>query len=175
MNLLPQEIMYKRQRNKLFYKIAAVQAVIFLLVILIVGVLEFSIVLRERKISSLRLEIQHERFTESEAAAAAIRNLHARDAAQLEAAVWLELREFCIMRLDVLKETLPSEVRLVNADMDDYGVFITAQTYCLSLSDIHREKLMLTGLVYQAQMTSATLVEGGQMRYVLVVRWKEAE
>ena len=175
MNLLPQKIMYKRQRNKLFCKIAAIQAVIFFFTILIVATLEVSIVLLERRISGLDLEIHHERFIESEAAAAAIRNHIARDAAQLEAAAWLELTEFCTKRLDILKETLPLGVELVSADMDNRTASITALTPSLSLSDIHREELMLTGLVYQVQLTSAVLVDGGQMQYRLAVRWKEAE
>ena len=170
MNLIPPKIMRNRQLYALCIRLAAIQAVIFLLLILSVVGFDLTLRLRDARIAQLDLEMQGEQFAESEAVAVALREHNAREAAQQDAVDWLELPFFNIERLDMMKETLPRGVNLVQIDIDETGATLTLEAENLSLADIHRETWISTGLVSRVQLISATAQEG-MVRYVLALRW----
>ena len=170
MNLLPPNLMRYRRLCAVCIRLAAIQAVIFLLLILSVAGFDLTIRLRETQIAELDLLMQSEKFAGSEAVAIALREHYAREAAQQDAVAWLELPFFNMERLDMIKETLPSGVRLIQIDMDEIGATLTLKAENLSLADIHRETWISTGLVSRVQLISATAQEG-MVRYVLALRW----
>lgn len=172
MNLLPPSIMRHRRFYALCIRLAAIQAVIFLVLILSVEGFDLTLRLREAQIIKLDLEMQGEQFVESEAVAFALREHNAREAAQQDAVDWLELPFFNIERLDMMKETLPRGVRLVQIDIDEIGATLTLEAENLSLADIHRETWISTGLVSRVQLTSASAREG-MVWYVLALRWTD--
>lgn len=172
MNLLPPNIMRHRRIYALCIRLAAIQAVIFLLIILSVMGFDITLRLREAQIAALDLEMQGDHFVKSEAVAIALREHNARETAQQDAVAWLELPFFNMERLDMMKETLPEGVRLIQIDIDEAGATLTLEAENLSLADIHRETWISTGLVSRVQLTSATAQEG-MVRYVLALRWTD--
>ena len=175
MNLLPPKIMRRRQIYSECKKLAAIQAVIFLLFILSVASIDRVIVLREGHIAEMNMKLEDERFAESEAIAQAIRNHYAREAAQQAAAAWLELPVFNTERLNMMRETLPHGVSLLNIDINEHGALLTSETMNLSLSDIHRDAWLATGLVSRVQLASAVVTEEKRVRYILALHWAYEE
>ena len=172
MNLLPPTIIRRRQYYTLCLQMAAVQAVIFLLFILSVWFFDFTIRSREIQAMEFDMKLQDERFIESEAVAMALREYHIRGTAQQEIAVWLELPHFDMDKLDMVKETLPAGVVLLQMDMDEDEATLTLWSENLSLSDIHRDAWLATGLVSRVRLVSATVTEDGAVQYTLTLRWK---
>lgn len=173
MNLLPPDIMRKRQRNALLKRLAAIQAVIFLLLILSVYLLHLTISAREARLDEISLLLEDERFVESEAIARALRDHHTQQAEGLAAADRLDLRPFNMERLQMMQETLPPGVSLTRIEMDQWGAILTNYSPNLSLSDIHRDAWMSTDLVSRAQLASVTVAEGDMTRYVLALHWDD--
>jgi len=175
MNLLPLDIIKRKQTQSLIIRLAAVQAVIFLLFILFVWSLHLTIGFREQRIAQLDAKLQDERFINSEAIAQALQDRNAQNLAQQEAVQWFELPTFYIERFEMIKETLPPGVRLIHADLDEEGATLSFITNNLSLADIHREAWSDTGLVSRVQLISAvsSAEMQGDIRYVLGLRWLE--
>jgi len=171
MKLLPSEIMRTRQRYNIGIKLAALQAVIFLFLVLFVMVIDFSIRSHESQSTYLSMQLQDVRFIESEALVAILREYNANENAQAEIAQWLDLPLFNTDRLDMIEETLPSGVQLFSIDKNERGASLTLQTRNLSLVDIHREALMSTGLISWVQLDSATSGIGGIIQYSLSLNW----
>lgn len=175
MNLLPVKIVRRRQLLALAIRLAAIQAVIFLLIILAVWLFDFTIGIRAAFITELDRQISAERFLQSEAAAQALRDFHLHRTAELDLAHWLELPTFESERLSKVKAALPEGVWLLHVNLDEGGAALTLLTRNLSLADIHREAWISSGLVEFAQMTSAVAVEDAMVRYVLTLRWANEE
>ena len=173
MNLLPLEVKRKRQRSALFIKLAAAQAVILLLLVMIVLGFDVAIRIMEGREVELAAQVADERFAESEEEMRRLREREGQEAAQQEAARWLELPEFEVKRLEALEETLPTGVLLHSADIDEEGAQLTLLTRNLSLADIHRYAWEATELVYRVQMVSAVSTEDGFVRYILAISWHE--
>ena len=173
MNLLPSDILRKRKLYAELKRLAAVQAVIFLLLILLVWALYLTIRTRETRAEEINIHLQNSRFAESEALARALRDHHARKAAEQSSAYWLELSAFNTKRLDMMYETLPLGVSLIYIDVNERGAVLTGHTEDLSLADIHREAWMSTNLVYRVQLSSATVTETGTVKYVLTLHWTD--
>ena len=173
MNLLPPAIIRRRRYYSLCLQLAAIQAVIFLLLILSVAVFDLTIRTREAQTIEFDMHLQDERFIESEIAAAALRYHYTREAAQQEITDWLELPFFDIQRLDMIKETLPQGVSLLQLDLEEEGAAMTFLAENLSLSDTHREALIDTGLVSRVRLISATAAYDGSVQYVLALRWQD--
>jgi len=150
---------------------AAIQAVIFLILVLLVWVFDLTIGLRDIRAAGLDMRLSDERFVSSEAAAASLREYHAGRIAQDEMVSWLELPMFNVKRLDMVKETMPPGVELIQLDIDELGAVLTFQTANLSLVDIHREAWLSTGLVSRVQLASASSVEEERIRYILNLHW----
>ena len=175
MNLLPRKLIQRRQIHTEIKRLAAIQAVIFLLIILLVGVFELFIELRNTQIEEIAIHITDEKFAKSEAIAQEIRNFHTRIANEQVAIEWLELPIFDINRLDMILETLPQGVTLLRIDIDEQRGIVTALTDDLSLSDNHRYAWMSTGLVSRTQLISAIAVEERMIQYVLALHWVDDE
>lgn len=173
MNLLPPDIMRRRKLYNGLKKMAAVQAVIFLLSVLLVQVTDLTIRLREVQTVNLEMEIQSERFVKSEAVIQEIREYHVLGAAQYDAVIWLNVPAFNTNRLDMIEATLPMGVRLINIELERSGATISAETENLSLADIHRDEWAATGLVSRAHLTYANVAIDGTVRYILSLRWVE--
>ena len=167
MNLLPPKILHKRQQINLYKKMAAVQAVIFLLSILLVIALTVAERTQERQILKLNAQVQNPRFQESEALARAIQENHMIDTDSLN----LDFPNFDITKIIKLKETLPKGVQLIHFDTDAEMATLIAQTDKLSLTDIHRDAWVATGLVYQTRLVSAVYFDDGVIQYALSIIW----
>jgi len=171
MNLLPPQILQKRQQMNLYKKMAAIQAVIFLLSILIVTSLSLASRIQEAQILEFNTRVQDSRFQESESIAKALQENFTTN--ENDSFDTLNLAYFDVTRLKKLEETLPSGVQLIQFDTDAETATILAQTYNLSLADIHRDAWIATGLVYQTRLVSATSFEDGRIQYVLSIIWCE--
>jgi len=154
---------------------AAIQAVIFLLLILLVWAFDITIRWRETQAVNLTTQLSDGRFTNSEAAAALLREHHARDIAQNELSLWLALPVFNMERIDMVKETMPTGVALMLMDMDEHGATLTFQTTNLSLVDIHREAWLASGMVDRVQLVSAVSAEAGKIQYILNLHWQDGQ
>jgi len=168
MNLLPPQILQKRQQINLFKKMAAIQAVIFLLSILIVVSLILAERMQETQISALNSKIQDSRFHESESIASAV---HDNFTVSTNGLFDIHINYFDISRISKLQETLPSGVQLIQFDTNAEIATLIAQTNNLSLADIHRDAWLDTGLVYQTRLVSAVSFEDGVIQYVLSIIW----
>jgi len=170
MNLLPSNILHRRKIYAYCSRLAAVQAVIFLLFVLTVWAFNFVIELREARAARISLQIQDERFVKSEEVVQALRNHSAGQA--MQEALRLQLPIFDTKRLDMIKDTLPMGTWLTQVDMDEAGAVLTLLTEDLSLIDIHRDAWIATGLASQVQLASIVSAGGGEMQYILTLRWK---
>ena len=171
MNLLPPKIQKRRKLYTSLKRMAAIQAVIFLSIMLLVTIFDYFISIRIAQASNLRLSLQDERFAQSQAVVQAIQDHHARQAAEAQIADMLGLTTFSTKKLDILQETIPTGVSLLNIDIDTNGAVLTGYTQNLSLSDIHRQALQDTGLVTEVRLTSAIVTYTGGIRYVISLRW----
>lgn len=171
MKLFPQEILRSRQRYNIGIKLAALQAVIFLFLMLFVAAVDASIRHRENQSMYLNMQLQDIRFLESEEVALLLREYRANEVSQAQVAYWLELPHFNTDRLNMVQETLPFGVQLLSVDIDEGGAFLTVQARNLSLADIHREAWISTGLVDRVQLDSATSNTDGTVQYRLSLRW----
>ena len=169
--LFPQEILRSRQRYNIGIKLAALQAVIFLFLMLFVAAVDASIRHRENQSMYLNMQLQDIRFLESEEVALLLREYRANEVSQAQVAYWLELPHFNTDRLNMVQETLPFGVQLLSVDIDEGGAFLTVQARNLSLADIHREAWISTGLVDRVQLDSATSNTDGTVQYRLSLRW----
>ena len=171
MNLLPPEIIKKRQCNRLYIKMAAIQAVIFLSLILLVWCLDVLIVKRDTQIVELGIKLQDARFAESENLAQAVRENIIGEFNRENILDEIDLPYFNVNRVKELTNTLPVGVRLIYFDTDAEAAVLTAQTSNLSLADVHRDAWIATGLVEQVRLASANSLEGGVIQYVLNIVW----
>ena len=171
MNLLPSKIKHRRQIQAECKRLTAVQAVIFLLFVLSVAGLDFIITYREDLFYATGLQMQDERFIRSEAVARVIQDRNLRISEQQAVADWLGLPAFDIARLNMLKETMPTGITMIHADIDEHGAQLTFYTKNLSLADIHRVAWMATGLVDRVSLASTVVTDGGGVQYVLALWW----
>jgi len=167
MNLLPPKILQKRQQTNLYKKMAAIQAVIFLLAILIVMLLSMAARRQEAQILELNAQVQNPRFNESEAIARAVQENFTPNNSGLN----LYISNFDITKIIKLEETLPNGIQLIYFNTDAEMATLIAQTNNLSLADIHRDAWLATGLVYQTRLVSAVSFEDGVIQYVLSIIW----
>ena len=169
MNLLPPKILHKRQQISLYKKMAAIQAVIFLLLILLVTILGLAERTQEAQILELNEKVRDSRFQQSEALARSIQeDLNLSGSSSIDN---LNLANFDITRINKLDETLPRGVQLIQFDTDAETAILTAQTNNLSLADTHRDAWLATELVYQIRLVSAVYFEDGVIQYVLSIIW----
>jgi len=169
MNLLPPEILQKRQLTSLYIKMAAIQAVIFLLIVLIVAGLSLAIRVKEAQVSDINMKLQEPRFERSEYL---VRLIHVNYSDSIvNVNEILRLPDFNITWADRLDYTLPTGVQLMQFETDFERATLIAQTRNISLADIHREAWLATGLVHQISMASAIYLDGGVIQYVLDIVW----
>ena len=171
MNLLPPQIINRRRLYKECKILAAVQAVIFLSFVLSVFAFDYFILFRDHRINEINIMLEDERFAESEAVAHAIRDHHSWEAAQQATVAWLELPTFNTKRLQMMLETLPQGVSLLNIEVNENGALLTSETFNMSLSDIHRDAWYNTGLVSRVQLSSVVVTDEGALRYILALHW----
>lgn len=172
MNLLPTNLMRRKQLCAQCKRLAAVQVVIFLLFVLTVGIIELILHSHETQRAGIILQLQDERFTASETEAQALRDHIAKVEAGQRAVELLDLPVFNTYRLDMICHTLPEGVILTHIDKTETGAILTNYTEDLSLSDIHRDAWMATGLVSRVQLTSAVVTDTGGVRYILSLHWE---
>jgi len=165
MNFLPKDLTLKRQRIKRYKRMAALEAVFLLVFITTLFALNFYTGIRENYTAMLNDLIADERYIESEKAVQSLRLGN-------QGEDRLVFPVFYAQRLRMLHETLPSLVTLIQADIDDAGALITAQTGDLKLADTHRDAWAGTGLVSQVQLLSVDASEGSVIRYVIALTWK---
>ena len=171
MNLLPPDIIRQRKLYTHCIRLAVIQAVIFLLLILSVWALTLTIGLRETYAIALSMQLQDERFVKSEALVLALREHSAIEAAQQTITDWLALPVFNAERLEMIQETLPAGVQLFNVDIDSHEATLTFYTEDLSLVDLHRDAWISTGLASRVQLVSASVADGGRVQYILSLHW----
>ena len=169
--LFPSAIINKRRRNALFLKLAALQAVILLLIILAVLYTDLTISRNESRLLELSYQQQSQTYNPAEEAARILREFEAQANIQQQAAFLLELPQFNIYRLELLWETIPTGVQLYSAEFDEAGALLTLITNNLSLADIHRYNWENTGLVARAQLISVSSAEDALLRYNLALNW----
>ena len=175
MNLLPAEILYRRQIYAECRKFAAVQVAIFLLMVIAVFIFDYIIAQSASRTAVASSYLYNERFTESEAIARKIQNHNERMAAQRTIETQLNLSVFDIRRLQIITETLPVGVFLLDIDINEYNAVLTVETTNLALSDTHREALTDTGLVSGVKLASVIITEDGTAQYTLMLLWKQNE
>ena len=171
MNLLPAHILHRRQIYAECKKLAALQLVIILLIVLAVYTLDYIIALHVSRAAAALPYINSERFTESEAIARDIQNHNARTTAQHITAAELGLSVFDTKRLDAVAQTLPDGVYLRSVDINEYGAILTAETKNIALSDKHRAALMDTGLISEIQLASVIITEDNTAVYTFALLW----
>jgi hypothetical protein len=166
MNFLPTDLAAKRRRVKQYKRMAVLEAAFSLIFAAVLFTLNFYIDAREAHTATLNDLIGEERYIESEKAAQSLRLSN-------QGEDKLIFPVFYAKRLEMLHETLPSLVTLIQADIDDDSALITAQTADLSLADAHRDAWVGTGLVSQVQLLSVDASEGNAIRYVISLTWKD--
>jgi len=172
MNFLPQTILERRKKIRLFVVLTAVQAVIFLCFILVVWKTSMTISHMEEHLSELNVRLYSDDFTDSEQIAAFLQIHIEREALQQEARYILQLPIFDIQRIDMITTTLPDGVQLLFFTVTETGATISARTSDLRRADFHRHALLDSGLVSTVQLDEAISHEGGFVRYTLTLRWQ---
>ena len=171
MNLLPPPLIEKHQKRRLLVRMAVLGAVIFLCLILVVWGLSMTIRAREEQIAVLQAKMEDERFFYSEQIVALLQLHRERQMVQEEIRYLLNLPEFDTHRLDMVATTLPEGVQLLQLTITETEAIITAITADLRRADFHRYSLLETGLVSEVQLDEAIRMEGGTVRYTLIMWW----
>lgn len=171
MNLLPPDIIRRRQISSRYRKIAAKTAAIFLSAILSVVIFEFILIYREARILILYDYLDDPLYEESKTAGATAREILAWESEQSAVMDMLELYTFDANRLDMIHKTLPADTQLLMIDIDENGAVLTVNTDNIGKADTHIDSWMATGLAARASIISVTVSEVDNIQYILDIRW----
>ncbi|MCL1989151.1 MAG: hypothetical protein FWG64_14445 [Firmicutes bacterium] len=172
MNLLPTKIISTRTVSGQIKKLATVQIVIIGVFAMALLAITLTANFQQTQAQILGQQLQHDRFSHSEEMQQIVQDYQMQTHYEQSIASHLNLPVFNIDKLQMIQQTLPDGVILLNATVDDIGATLFLDTDNLALADVHRDAWVNTGLTSRVQMTSATLTEDSQIRYVLSVVWQ---